>query len=294
MRTYLAPLLLAACGTPDAEPLLDAALEHAAPVADWHAPAPGELDLQVTGGVMGGTITFDITGANYGERVILLRSAGGVGEGPCVDMLGGQCLSLLGRISRQVTLWTDEDGAATEVMDVADEPYLDGLEACFQPVILRGPGGSLSEIGEARCRVLGPDADGDGVPDGADPCPEDPLDGCLDTWVFGLYDVLPWPFDPSIAYNGYRIGCPDTCALEGGEAIGVRIVCNNTAGGSREGCDDTNHGEWTHTFCTEAIIDGVYVPGPSPTCGGEGRVREFLEGPVLESMSYHAIECQCG
>ena len=113
-------------------------------------------------------------------------------------------------------------------------------------------------------------------------------------WVFGAYEGVPTVFDPSVAYGDGRFSCAETCAPYGLDGIGARWVCNHHDGEVGEGCGPDNHGEWSETFCTEQILDGVYVPGRSPTCSGERYLRNFVEGEAEEPLAWHAIECQCG
>jgi len=419
---------------------------------DWQEPSaprgqqspPGDLELNLSGGVVGGTLTFDVTGANTGDLVYIARSVTGVGDGPCFDAIGGACLSITGEPTLHDTLWTDVDGAGTLVSSVPDLDSLVLTEACFQAIVRRGADGSLSELTSPRCVTLDRDSDGDGVPDADDGCDSvgaatlefpsststtsvastlgsggggamytagsfiaqtfsgtgvgnvsgidmsfamanlttgcavdtseryrfevflngivlgdfimdagsgDPTlwelsfdfpsiygtgatsddysieivsvstvctggsswnyypggittlrnDGDCDDgggdagpeWFFGPYEGVGTVFDPTVQWNG-TLRCEDECSAIGRGPVGARWVCNHWDGTTSEGCGPDNHGEWTPEWCTEQVIDGIYIPGDNPACGGETQLRSFLLGSTgSESYTWHALECQC-
>ncbi|MFT4628547.1 MAG: hypothetical protein ACI8PZ_007243, partial [Myxococcota bacterium] len=122
----------------------------------------------------------------------------------------------------------------------------------------------------------------------------DGIDIPCERWVFGAYEGVPTVFDPVVYYGGGSFACEDACRFHGLGAIGSRYVCNHYDGGFSEGCGPENHGEWTEDHCSEQILDGVYVPGPTPYCGGEGILRDFVDGSGSEPWTWHAVECQCG
>jgi len=400
--------------------------------------------MSLSGGVVGSTLTFNVTGANAGDLVYIARSVTGIGDGPCLGAIGGACLSVTGEATLHGTLWTDADGAGTLVTSIPDLDALVLTEVCFQAVVRRGAGGSLSELATPGCVTLDRDSDGDGVPDADDPCdsvdaatlefpssisttsaattlgaggggamytegsfinqdfpstgtsivtgldmsfamsnlttgcaldaPEiyrfnvllngvlvgdylmdagsgDPTtfelsysfpplygtgadvddysieivaqstvcsggsswnyypggittlrnDGDCDDgtggigpeWFFGPYEGVGTVFDPSVQWNG-TFRCEDECTAIGRGAWGARWVCNHWDGTTSEGCGPDNHGEWTSEWCTEQIIDNVYIPGDNPACGGETQLRGFLLGSTgSESYTWHALECQC-
>jgi hypothetical protein len=143
--------------------------------------------------------------------------------------------------------------------------------------------------------VLDVDGDGDGEGDLTDPCPDDPLDGCLheEGWIFGAYEGPGTAFDPAVQFDG-DVSCSETCAFEGRAATGARWVCNRWDGGEGEGCNPVIDGLWSPDHCTEQIMDGFYVAGDRPYCGGEPKLRDFVDGVGNESWLWHAISCQCG
>ena len=176
---------------------------------------------------------------------------------------------------------------------------------------------TVTGLSPVRWGMTAPDADGDGnmsfsptVPDSAcgkhvqildaSTCELSSVEtigggGGGDGWYFGAYEGIPTVPDPSVYYGGASaFACADVCAYWGGAAVGARWVCNHYDGGESEGCGPHNHFEWTDIQCTEQVIDGVYVPGPSPACGGEGQLRGYIDGVGSEGYTWHAIECQCG
>ncbi len=106
------------------------------------------------------------------------------------------------------------------------------------------------------------DNDNDGVIDfsGGDLSCEDILDDSEDShdfeWVFGNYLGTPTIFDPNVHYTG-SVNCGVTCADSGRTAVGARFVCNHWDGGSSEGCDSSNHGEYGTANCGWMMRDGV-------------------------------------
>lgn len=419
---------------------------------DWQEPSaprgqqspPGDLSLRLSGGVVGGSLTFDVTGANTGDLVYIARSVTGLGDGPCFDAIGGSCLSITGAPTLHGTLWTDADGAGTLVTSIPEIDALVLTELCFQAVVRRGAGGSLSELATPQCVTLDVDSDGDGVPDVEDLCDTvdaatlefpsassttsssttlgaggggvmftagsfinedfpvtgtnvvtgldmsfamsnltsgcavdlsesyrfdvflngvlvgdyemgagsgDPTtfelsysfpaiygtgvdaddyrieiiaqstvctggwawnyypggittlrnDGDCDDggdvtdgdWFFGPYEGAGTAFDPSVQWNG-TLACEEQCASVGRSTAGARWVCNHWDDTTSEGCGPYNHGEWSPEWCTEQIIDDVYIAGDNPACGGETQLRGFLtDAGGSESYTWHAISCRC-
>ncbi|MFT4627376.1 MAG: hypothetical protein ACI8PZ_006060 [Myxococcota bacterium] len=276
------------------EPVIDAEVWDPAPAQV--APLPGELDIDVSGGVLGGAFAFNVTGANAGDNVYVLRTLAGLGPGPCLGALGGLCTDIGGPVAVHTTIWTDASGAGERTTPVPADPDRLGVEMCFQAAVQRGLGGTLSELSPPTCIVVDRDSDGDGVGDASDPCPDDPLDACFgdDEWVFGAYDGPGTVFDPDVYWGPGSFSCAETCGFVGRSAIGARWVCNHYDGGEGEGCSPANHGEWTDELCSEQLLDGAYVPGPNPACGGEGVLRDFVDGTTSEGITWHALECQCG
>ena len=121
-------------------------------------------------------------------------------------------------------------------------------------------------------------------------------DGSGDTvteWFFGPYEGVGTVFDPTVQWNG-TFRCEDECSAIGRGPVGARWVCNHWDGTTSEGCGPDNHGAWSPEWCTEQVIDGVYIPGDNPACGGETQLLSFLFGSTgNESYTWHALECQC-
>ena len=87
------PVLLAllACGAPqdDNQPAYDTR------GIDGPLAPPGEdLVLEVTSASPGSTLTLRASNADPGERVHFLLKRGGLGAGPCPDVLDGLCASV--------------------------------------------------------------------------------------------------------------------------------------------------------------------------------------------------------
>ncbi len=281
---------LVACSLSPREPELN--LERPDRLQGIAAP-PGDLEVTLRGGALGGDLTTEVTGANAGDFIYLARTSAGTGDGPCFSAIGGACLGLVAPLELHGSLWTDADGAGDLTVSIPERADWMGRELCFQAIVRRGAGGDLSEVSDAVCVTLDRDSDGDGSPDSSDPCPDDDTDACvIDEWVFGDYEGGGTTFEWATQYNG-SFSCSDTCALYGAEATGARWVCNHWDGGSSEGCGPDNHGEWTDDHCSEQILDGVYEAGSNPACGSESMLRDFVDGTGSEGWTWHALECQC-
>ena len=210
-----------------------AACTHEAPLglddwggSSWQAPPPGDLELDIDGSLrFGAWATLEVTGAQAYEQVYVVSNRSGEGDGLCHPRLGGGCLGLNSPIELTGSVWSDLDGAATLSVRVEDPVE---TERCFQPIVLRGPGGSYTEIGPPVCAfVCEEDTDGDGICDADEP-----------VWD-GEADIPDWvPFD--FVDNGHR----DNCA--GGE----KYIISSARAGSEHMylgatlCDDRLYKLW--------------------------------------------------
>ncbi|MFT4621728.1 MAG: hypothetical protein ACI8PZ_000380 [Myxococcota bacterium] len=213
-----------------------------------------------------GAINIDVTGLTPGGNMTLLFSGG---EG--ADALpAGACRGAVTGLSPVRWGMTAPDGDGDGTMS-------------FSPTVPDSACGKHVQILDAAsCELSSVETIGGGGGGG-------------DGWYFGGYEGIPTIPDPSVYYGGASaFACADVCAYWGGAAVGARWVCNHYDGGESEGCGPLNHFEWTDIQCTEQVIDGVYVPGPSPACGGEGQLRGYIDGVGSEGYTWHAIECQCG
>jgi hypothetical protein len=225
LRFTSALLLLAAgCGAPVGEETATTAVPgmpdtyEALPTEQ--APPPGVYGLRITGGVIGGTMEFNTTGANAGERVYLMRSTQGVGPGPCFAAIGGQCLSIQAPVVLHDSAISNGAGNATIITNIPNNPALNGREVCFQAGLVRGPGGASSVLFTPVCSELGYDADNDYVIDAYDQCPG---------------------FDDGADADGD--GIPDGCDVGGGGVCGdwlVGTACNGIDYGN--GCTPADTG----------------------------------------------------
>ncbi len=138
------------------------------------------------------------------------------------------------------------------------------------------------------------DSDLDGLCDVIDPCPADPLNGCGNTlWTFANYSgSAGW--DPAVQWNG-EISCADTCGANGQLAVGARFVCNLNGAPATEGCDSTNEGLYGDANCGWMVEDGVAQTqnGNTEDCTSATNIMDCVTGSCSESVTYHAIECQC-
>jgi hypothetical protein len=130
-------------------------------------PPAGDLDLAVIGGVVGQEMYFEVTGANPFEEVTVVRTAAGPGS-TCFGALEGHCFDLAAPVKHHKTMFTTSGGDAAAFSLVPDLEVLVGSDACFQAAARHGPGDI--EISPAVCVPIGPDSDGDTVPDHADVC----------------------------------------------------------------------------------------------------------------------------
>ena len=227
------------------------------------AGAANAQTLDMTG--CPGPVDVSVTGLTPGATAVFLMGAAGLGSdvvsrGVCTGTETG----LAGlRFATRVTDH-DGDGALSFTPTVGDD-------RCDVPVQV---------LDTTSCTVSNVD-----TPAGADG---------EEGWYFGDYEGIPTIPDPGVYYGSSNsFACADVCAFYGLSAVGARWVCNHYDGGSSEGCGPDNHFEWTDAHCSEQIIDGVYVPGGNPACGGEGQLRNYVDGIGSEGYTWHALECQC-
>jgi hypothetical protein len=86
--------------------------------------------------------TFQVTGAEEGERVFFIYSVHGEGDGPAVPLLGGLRLDILLPIELIGQAFADQSGTAT--IQVPVPPGVPLIDVSTQAVIRRGQGGILS------------------------------------------------------------------------------------------------------------------------------------------------------
>jgi hypothetical protein len=154
---------------------------------------PGDLALEIEGSLMPGEwASLEARGAQAYEQIYVVSTRSGVGDGLCHPRLGGGCLGLNSPILLAGSMWSDLEGDASLSVRV-EEPV--GSERCFQPIVLRGPGGSYTEIGAPACGVVcAEDTDGDGICDEDEPVWDGEAD--IPDWV--LFDFVD---------NGHRDDC---------------------------------------------------------------------------------------
>ncbi|HMV69324.1 MAG TPA: hypothetical protein PKA64_20955 [Myxococcota bacterium] len=179
MRTLILLTSLAAC-------------EVEAPETPEDLPAdalPPPLVLTASNPILGGKMTFGISGANANEAVYVLRTFNGTAaRGQCFPQINNNCTQLVAPVAVHAALTADATGAADRTMNIPRVPAYDGTVACFQAVAVRGANGSQSVLSTPVCRAMGFDADDDGVIDAEDLCP-------------GFDDFYDWDMD----------GTPDGC-----------------------------------------------------------------------------------
>jgi hypothetical protein len=153
-------LYLMACGLPPPEPIHDHPMSHPAWLGgERPAPLPPHLALDA---VVGGEAShFVLSGGEPGERVFVAGSMNGLGDGPCVDALGGACLQIADRAKLLRTVTLDDSGVATFEL-VMPAGLAPGTEMAFQAAIARGLDGAESVlvppvVGVAQDRVRGLD-----------------------------------------------------------------------------------------------------------------------------------------
>ena len=165
------------CSTPS-EP---SAGEHWVPNLTEVQAAPDDpLSLTLSGVILGETMDITVEGGGYYDRVFILRSLAGAGDGPCFSSLGDRCVDLIAPLTLHDAAWTDSDGHTVVSTPIPERADLDGVEFCFQAILPLGPEGTETKISTPACEVAGRDSDGDGTIDALDPCPDDASDACVE------------------------------------------------------------------------------------------------------------------
>jgi hypothetical protein len=138
------------------------------------------LSLTLSGVVLDGTLDITVEGGGYYDKVFILRSISGAGDGPCFSSLGDRCVDLIAPVALHGSAWTDSDGHTVVSTAIPEREDLDGVEFCFQAILPLGPDGADTKISTAVCSIGGRDSDGDGTIDALDPCPDDASDACVE------------------------------------------------------------------------------------------------------------------
>ena len=155
--------------------------------APVRAGAPGDVSLSSTGdALLGSTMSIEVANAHAYEEVHIAVSLRGGGDGTCYPALGFLCLDINPPVKVLGSYWMDGEGMANVSFDIPDLDHHDGTEACFQAVTMRA-GGAVIEKSNALCYTLDYDTDGDGLRDddeeriGSNPLiPDTDADGVLD------------------------------------------------------------------------------------------------------------------
>jgi hypothetical protein len=141
MRIVLLSAFVLACGEPSvrelgSEPVFTDDMP-AELMTEQAAPPFGTLTLTVPDALyIGETATFTFAGLHPGEDVYLMRSANGVGPGPCFRALGGECFDIAAPTRFIGSAIADLDGNAS--LDATVGPVPDGQDNAFQAVAIRG------------------------------------------------------------------------------------------------------------------------------------------------------------
>ncbi|MFT4627823.1 MAG: hypothetical protein ACI8PZ_006513 [Myxococcota bacterium] len=212
-----------------------------------------------------GPVDITVAGVTPGATLVFL--AGSAGEGSDVIGVGGCTGTVTGLAGLRFLTRVTADG---------------GGGAAFSPSIPDGRCDTpIQVLDTSSCTLTNVDtAAGGGVV---------PPEGL---WVLGNYEGLIGEFDGSVQYNG-AVSCPDTCAAYGFAAVGARFICNHWDGGSSEGCDPSNDGEYGTANCGWMMRDGVELTenDNSEDCAGD--IATCVGSSCSEGVTWHAIQCQC-
>lgn len=188
MRAWFLLLLWGCQGTVEpAEPLAVEMPFVSDTLPDDQLPPPTEITLEGPSfATVETTFELGVPDALDGERVFFAIGAE-EGPGPCKSAIGGYCVSLVEPVSLQAVAETDDLGRAVASLTA---PRYAGASACFQAVIQRGPSGIYSALSNVVCMdfCAADDADGDGVCDAFDACPDG--DDAADLDGDGVCDAL--------------------------------------------------------------------------------------------------------
>lgn len=251
MRPLLV-LLAASCATATSSPL----------------PPPGQLPwLTLSPFTPGADLTITVEGADPGETVyLLLGDEEAVDGGPCPDALAGGCVDIRGNARLFLQATADADGVlSTTLGPIPDAP---GFQACFQPVLLRGP---ASREGNVVCGTVGDDADGDGIPDATDLCDGD--------------DAL------DLDGDGVPDACDDLVVRAGGLVLHLDARAGLTLDGDRvtAWADQSGSG----TVVAQPLVDEQPTLDPTGIDGQPALVFDgndhLLAGPVFPTGDYSKV-----
>lgn len=181
LRTSIIALAIAGCTPEELADTPELPLEQAAM----------PFNMTVTDAIIGENMTFSVVGANPSERIYVVRSLNGLGQGACLAPLGNNCFDMEDPVELHTNFRADATGAKNKNFAVPDINAIDGLEVCFQAVAIRGTGGANTVMTTPRCVDVGFDSDNDDVLDANDQCP-------------GEDDWFDWDLD----------GIPDGCDVD--------------------------------------------------------------------------------
>lgn len=118
--------------------------------AMYGAVAGSDLVLEINGAIIAGqSHTFTISGADPGERVYLLFSTSGTGNGPCPAALGGQiCLGI--RSPYSVLAYANANNQGTATITASLPTQYQGWTLGYQAGALRGPNNTQSVLSNAE------------------------------------------------------------------------------------------------------------------------------------------------
>jgi hypothetical protein len=290
-------------------------------VADAHPdatlPPPTVVTLEGPSFVtVGASFDLGVPDAMDGERVFFAIGAE-EGEGPCKRAIGSYCLDLVEPVSLEAVGETDDLGRAVASLTA---PRYAGSSACFQAVIQRGPSGIYSALSNVVCIEFcaADDADGDGVCDAFDVCPDgddaadldedgvcDALDECWggpdDADEDGdgfcdLIDVCPGGADDADADGDGVCDALDACA-------GFDDAIDEDGSGVPDGCDGSDlENEVIWEDYRYASIDDVRVDagyGEDGTCQTDPypvpdgwEIAEYMDG-IEDFINSHGWSTHC-
>lgn len=289
MRAFV--LLLSACAVVSGDGPPDV-FDAAAPAA---LPPPSHVTLEGPAYAAVGTrYDLTVTDALEGERMILAVSSA-EGEGPCARRIGGYCLDLAPPVARYADAVAGPDGRA--VFELTAPPWPD-VRYCYQAVVPRGPTGIATALSDIVCVdfCAAEDADGDGVCDRFDVCPD--ADDRRDRDGDGICDALDLcPEDPGEPdEDGDGICDPDDVCPGGVDA-------DTDGDGVLDGCahapmeNEVAWGDFVYAAIDDTPVDSDY--GAFGTCQTDPRpvpdgweVAPFVDG-IDDFIHDHGWSTHC-